>query len=481
MRKSGMSLSPVIVWFRQDLRLHDNPALAAAIETGRPITPLYIYDHDEPWSMGAASLWWLHGSLTALSAALEKRGAQLVLRRGKASKVLKDIMSETSATAVFWSRCYEPAAIERDKKIKADLKRQNVDVQSFNGALLFEPWDLQTQSGTPFKVFTPYHRASLQAPPPRKPLPAPKKIVTIEGLRSETLASWKLLPTTPDWAGGLRSAWTPGEDNAKKRLAHFLDDVVDRYAKGRDVPGEALTSRLSPHLHFGEISPHQVWHATLNQEQNIGTATFLKELVWREFAHHLLYHFPKITDDPLRTEFATFPWKADAKLLKAWQRGQTGYPIVDAGMRELWATGWMHNRVRMIAASVLVKHLLQPWQAGAAWFWDTLVDADLANNAASWQWVAGCGTDAAPYFRVFNPVLQGEKFDGNGAYVRRWVPEIAKLPDKWLHKPWDAPDGVLNDAGVKLGRTYPKPVISLSAGRERALAAFKAIRNSEGD
>ncbi len=476
-----MKRQPVLVWFRQDLRLYDHPALAAAVETGRPIIPLYIYDTTLPWGMGGASRWWLHGSLTAFGASLEKCGANLILRKGPAAKVLRDVIAETGADTVFWTRCYEPAAIERDKKIKATLKQQDVEAKSFNGSLLFEPWDIQTQSGTPFKVFTPFHRAALQVPPPRKPIPAPKKIQSVESIRSDSLATWKLLPTKPDWAGGLRNSWTPGEAGAKKRLTHFLDGVVDRYAKGRDVPGEELTSRLSPHLHFGEISPHQVWYATLHQEQNNSTATFLKELVWREFAYHLLYNFPKITDEPLRAEFASFPWKTDAKLLKAWQRGQTGYPIVDAGLRELWATGWMHNRVRMIVASVLVKHLLQPWQAGAAWFWDTLVDADLASNSASWQWVAGCGTDAAPYFRVFNPVLQGEKFDGDGAYVRRWVPEIANLPEKWLHKPWGAPDSVLRDAGVKLGRTYPQAVIGLGAGRERALAAFKELRNNEPD
>ncbi|MBL8628882.1 MAG: deoxyribodipyrimidine photo-lyase [Rhodospirillaceae bacterium] len=469
--------SPVIVWFRQDLRLSDNPALTAAIATGRPVVLLYILDTSTPWPLGGASRWWLHGSLAALGTGCAKANATLTLRRGDAAKVLRDVIMESSAREVFWNRCYEPAAIARDTAIKAKLKADGIEVQSFNSALLFEPWELKTQSGTPFKVFTPFHKAALNAPPPRKPLATPKKIASLERLASDNLADWGLLPTKPDWAGGFRKTWHPGESGAKTRLVDFLDERVNHYAKGRDVPAEELTSRLSPHLHFGEISPHQVWSAALSQEQNNGTATFLKELVWREFAHHLLYHFPSLPDAPLRLEFAAFPWKSDAKVLKAWQRGQTGYPIVDAGLRELWATGWMHNRVRMIVASVLVKHLLQPWQAGAAWFWDTLVDADLANNAASWQWVAGCGTDAAPYFRVFNPVLQGEKFDGNGAYVRRWVPEIGTLPDKWLHKPWEAPDSVLDDAGIKLGRTYPKPVIALDAGRARALAAFKQLKS----
>ncbi|MBL8644159.1 MAG: deoxyribodipyrimidine photo-lyase [Rhodospirillaceae bacterium] len=470
---------PIIVWFRQDLRVADNPALHAAAATGRAVAPVYILDNaaDAPWPLGGASRWWLHGALAALQASLAKLGAPLILRQGDSANVLAALIKETGADALYWNRCYEPAAIERDKDIKTALKARHIDVQSFNSALLFEPWEIRTQSETPFKVFTPFHKAVLNAPPPRTPLAAPKKLVSIpQQPASDALEAWNLRPTKPDWAGGLRAAWSPGEAAAKKRLSQFLDNAVAHYAKGRDVPGEALTSRLSPHLHFGEISPHHIWHATLAREQTSGTATFLKELVWREFAYHLLYHFPVLPDEPLRPEFKAFPWKADAKLLRAWQRGLTGYPIVDAGLRELWATGWMHNRVRMIAASLLVKHLLQPWQAGAAWFWDTLVDADLANNSTSWQWVAGCGTDAAPYFRVFNPVLQGLKFDAGGAYVRRWVPEIARLPDEWLHKPWDAPEGVLKDAGVMLGRTYPIPVVSLNAGRDRALAAFKTLR-----
>jgi deoxyribodipyrimidine photo-lyase len=475
-----MSSSPLILWFRQDLRIADNPALHAAAAAGRPIVALYILDDETPgaWRMGGASRWWLHGSLAALGAALEKLGARLILRQGHSSKVLNALIAETGAEAVYWNRCYEPFAIERDKNIKAALKNQNVAVESFNGSLLFEPWELKTQSETPFKVFTPFHKAALNAAQPRAPLPAPKKLNVYDGkLKSDDLASWKLLPTKPDWAGGFREAWTPGEAGAKTALKKFLANIVGDYAKGRDIPGRHLTSRQSPHLHFGDISPHQIWHATLGQEQNNGTASYLRELVWREFAFHLLYHYPTITDEPLRNDFKSFPWKADATSLRAWQRGLTGYPIVDAGMRELWTTGWMHNRVRMIAASFLVKHLLQPWQAGAAWFWDTLVDADLANNSASWQWVAGCGTDAAPYFRVFNPVLQGLKFDGAGDYVRRWVPEVAKLPDEWLHKPWDAPMDVLAAADLKLGRDYPLPIIDLMAGRDRALAAFEKIKS----
>jgi deoxyribodipyrimidine photo-lyase len=474
-----MSASPLIVWFRQDLRLADNPALHAAAATGRPIVALYILDDESPgaWRMGGASRWWLQGTLATLGASLDKLGARLVLRQGNSAKVLEDVIAETGAEAVYWNRCYEPFAVTRDKAIKAALKAKNITVESFNASLLFEPWDLQTLSATPFKVFTPFHKAALKAPPPRRPLPELKIINgDVKAIASDRLESWALQPSAPDWAGGLRDAWEPGEAGAVKALKRFLTNAVNAYAKGRDIPGQALTSRLSPHLHFGEISPHQIWHAALSQEPTSGTASFVRELVWREFGFHLLYHWPSITDEPLRADFRDFPWTADSTTLKAWQRGRTGYPIVDAGMRELWTTGWMHNRVRMIAASFLVKHLLQPWQAGAAWFWDTLVDADLANNSAGWQWVAGCGTDAAPYFRVFNPVLQGLKFDGDGSYVRRWVPEIAALPDEWLHKPWDAPDDVLAVAGVRLGSTYPKPIIGLMEGRDRALAALKTIR-----
>jgi deoxyribodipyrimidine photo-lyase len=468
---------PVIVWFRRDLRLADNPALSAAAATGRPVVAVYILDEPGPWPMGEASRWWLHGSLRALAAALEKLGAHLILRRGKSQAVLDALIGESGAEAVYWNRCYEPHAIARDSAIKAALKTRNVAAESFNGALLFEPWALRTQTGAPFKVFTPFHKAALRAPSPRAPQPAPKALNAMTHVvPSDTLASWGLRPTTPDWAGGLRAAWTPGEAAALDRLTAFLDRAVAGYAQGRDLPGEARTSRLSPHLHFGEIGPHQVWHATLAHEQNAGTASYLRELIWREFAHHLLYHFPTLPEAPLRGEFARFPWRTDAAALSAWRRGRTGYPIVDAGLRELWATGWMHNRVRMIAASFLVKHLLLPWQAGAAWFWDTLVDADLANNAAGWQWVAGCGTDAAPYFRVFNPVLQGEKFDHGGEYVRRWVPELAGLPDAWIHQPWAAPADVLARAGVRLGITYPAPIVGLGEGRNRALKAFQRIK-----
>ena len=394
----GLELDrPLIVWFRRDLRLADNPALHAATASGRAIIPLYILDETGPWAWGGASRWWLHESLKSLQADLAKLGAPLVLRRGKAAKVIADITAETKAAGVVWNRVYEPAAIARDKVIKAALKKAGISAESFNGALLFEPWDLKTQSGTPFKIFTPFCRVALKMPPPREPLPAPRLIRCFESkVAGDDLKTWQLQPFKPDWAKGLRKNWTPGEGAATARLDTFRDTAVSAYIKDRDIPGEHGTSRLSPHLALGEISPHQIWHRAMRWEPGGGVTGFLRQIVWREFSAHLLYHFPQLPDQPLREDFTEFPWRSDSEALRLWQRGLTGYPIVDAGMRELWHTGWMHNRVRMVAASFLVKHLLLPWRAGEDWFWDTLVDADLANNAANWQWVAGCGTDAAP-------------------------------------------------------------------------------------
>lgn len=454
----------------------DNPALHAAAATGRPVLPLFIWDAEAPWGRGGASRWWLEGSLRTLAQDLEKRGAALVVRRGNAAEVLDEVIAATGATAVYWNRCYEPAAIARDQEIKAGLRGRGIEVESFAASVLFEPWTLKTKTGGPYRVFTPFYNAT-RAITPRAPLPAPRRLsgVTIAG---DDLSAWNLRPTKPDWAGGLRETWAPGEAAARARLVSFLDDVAANYHRTRDIPGVEGTSRLSPHLHFGEISPHQIWAIASALEPTAGIAAFQRELIWREFSTHLLYHFPHMPQKPLRRAFARFPWRRDARALKAWQQGLTGYPIVDAGMRELWHTGWMHNRVRMIVASFLVKHLLLRWQDGAAWFWDTLVDADLANNAASWQWVAGCGMDAAPYFRIFNPMLQGAKFDAEGVYVRRWVPELGALPDAYLHAPWDAPDSVLAAARVQLGKTYPRPIVDHAAARARALAALKDMSAS---
>jgi len=476
--------TPLILWLRQDLRLADNPALKAAVETGRPLIPLFILDEDSPgrWTPGGASRWWLGESLADFGDSLTKRGLRLILRRGEAGAILEALIEETGAAGVYWNRCYEPSAIARDKGIKARLMALGLEVQSFNAALLHEPWAIQTGSGGPFKVFTPFWRAILAKGAPAAPLAAPRKLVAHLGpVRSDAIEDWRLHPAAPDWSGGLAESWQPGEAGAAKRLSRFLDVAAASYATGRDRPHLAGTSRLSPFLHGGEIGPRQIWH-TVEARRAAGelpdsaATAFLRELIWREFTHHLLYHWPDLPETPWRSQFADFAWRPDQRLLRAWQHGETGYPLVDAGMRELWTTGWMHNRVRMITASFLIKHLLQPWQDGEAWFWDTLVDADLAQNAASWQWVAGSGADAAPYFRIFNPVLQGEKFDPQGVYVRRWIPALAKLPDRHVHSPWRAPVDVLAAAGLRLGIDYPPPIVDHDTARRDALAAFARIK-----
>lgn len=444
---------------------------------------LYVLDDETPgpWRLGGASRWWLHGSLAALQRAVAARGGTLILRRGRAEDALPAFVRECAAAEVHWSRCYEPFAVERDKRLKTALAKTGVAVESHNAALLHEPWTLRTGLGGPFKVYSAFWRAALAVGPVALPKPAPKRIPAPQTLpASDELDDWGLLPRRPDWAAGLRASWTPGETGARTRLDAFLDAALGGYAMRRDRPDCAFTSRLSPHLHFGEIGPRQVWAAVERSleerpQDRSDAGKFQSELGWREFAAHLLFHFPELAEQNWRPSFDQFPWAADEAAITAWQRGETGYPIVDAGMRELWATGWMHNRVRMVVASFLIKDLLVHWRRGEEWFWDTLVDADLANNAAGWQWVAGSGADAAPYFRVFNPVTQGAKFDPDGAYVRRWIPEIAALPDKHIHAPWEAPLSVLADAGIQLGRTYPAPIVDHAKARLRALAAYKQI------
>ncbi len=454
-------MKPVLVWFRQDLRLSDNPALDFAVKSGRPVICLFVLDDQSPgaWKWGGASRWWLHHSLAALDKALDGR---LVLRRGDAAKIVRALVKEGGADTLVWNRCYEPFAVARDKSLKSDLSADGVTVQTFNAALLHEPWELKTGGGTPFRVFTPFWKA-MRAMDVAKPLAAPRKL-DLQKAKSEALKDWKLLPAKPDWAKGFD--WTPGEKAAHAALYDFLDDVKE-YGRARDLPDRDGTSRLSPHLHWGEISPRQIWQAVTTHGHSGGSETFLKELGWREFCTQLLFHNPTLPELPLDKRFEKFQWRKSAKDFEAWTKGKTGIPIVDAGMRQLWQTGWMHNRVRMIVASLLIKHLGIHWREGQAWFWDTLVDADLANNSANWQWVAGCGADAAPFFRIFNPVLQGEKFDPRGDYVRRFVPELKAVPDKFIHKPWTAPQP---PAG------YPAPIVDLAQGRERALAAFQALK-----
>ena len=474
-----------LVWFRRDLRLVDNPALDAAVAAGDPVVPLFIFAPEEAdhWTPGGASRWWLHGSLERLAEELAARGSRLILRRTTDTlKELKTLAATLKATRVLWNRLYDPFTVARDRRIKTELQTTGLEVASYNAALLREPWEIANKSGGPFQVFTPFWRHCVTLPEPVEPLKPPPSIPTPKRWpASEPLKKFELLPRI-DWAAGMREAWTPGSAAALESLDHFLPRAFDDYPSARDRPDVAGTSRLSPHLHFGEIGPRQIWHGVRRYAQSRGQHTtwrqsqFLTEVGWREFAHHLLYHFPQTTDQPLRADFARFPWKSDRKGLRAWQRGKTGFPIVDAGMRQLWHTGWMHNRVRMIVGSFLVKDLLLPWNEGAAWFWDTLVDADLANNTLGWQWISGCGADAAPYFRIFNPVTQAKRFDPQGTYIRTWLPELAHVPMEWIHEPSKAPAETLRAARVRLGVDYPHPLVDHGVARERALQALAKLR-----
>ena len=446
-----------IVWFRHDLRLDDHPALAAAATRGS-VVPVFIWAPDEeaPWEPGAASRWWLHHSLEKLSAALAKAGTPLVIRRGPSLEALRKLARECSATHVAWNRRYEPAAIARDTRIKKALAADGLTVESFNGSLLFEPMQVATKEGRPYQVFTPFWRALLAREEPAEPTAAPRKLKAVgRELKSLAIESLGLLPEI-DWAATMRATWTPGEAGASRRMDRFLEQAITAYGTERDRPDHDGTSSLSAHLHFGEVSPRRLWHAVRDAVGGRPAAkitgspeVYLRELGWREFANHLLYHFPHTTNAPLRADYARFPWADDPVGLRAWQRGRTGYPIVDAGMRQLWATGWMHNRVRMIVASFLVKDLRVSWLEGARWFWDTLVDADLAANTLGWQWAAGCGADAAPYFRIFNPTSQAAKFDPDGGYVGRWAGAAAA--------------------------DYPEPIVDHAEARKRALEALKAV------
>jgi len=482
-----MPVGSSLVWFRQDLRLDDNPALQAALKTGLPIYCVFIWDETTPSfaQPGGASQWWLHQSLTKLNEALCKRGNHLLFYRGKPQDILVELIGKTNAKAVYWNRCYDMHSIERDKKIKKALLQDNIDAQSFNSHLLFEPWTIVSQTGHPYKVFTPFWKKvclTSDAQWPRTHLAA-KKIFCAESFpRSELLSDWQLVPKKPNWAKQFVNYWHPGEEGAHKRLDYFIDHGLYDYKEGRNFPAQQNVSGLSPHLHWGEIAPWRVWNAletALSRDARLSTANvenFQSELGWREFSYNLLYHFPSIPTENFRKQFDHFSWATNKKALLAWQQGQTGYPLVDAGMRQLWQMGWMHNRVRMVVASFLVKNLRLHWHHGARWFWDTLVDADLANNSASWQWVAGCGVDAVPYFRIFNPVTQSSKFDANGEYIRRWVPELAPLDNKSIHCPWKVAPEILQKAGIVLGRNYPWPIVDHNESRLAALVAFKKLK-----
>jgi deoxyribodipyrimidine photo-lyase len=475
-----------VVWFRQDLRLHDNPALHAACARNGWVLPIYILSDEEEadWPAGAAARWWLHHSLLRLSETLEQRGSRLILLRGAARKRLPALAAELGADAVYWNRRYEPVIVERDASLKQGLRDRGIACESFNGTLLAEPWDVRSPADKPYRVFTPFRQrlwARLQLPPV---LAAPRTIAAPRPWPAgEALPALGLLPKIR-WYTQMAECWTPGERGALVRSRAFLAKRLGGYETARDQPAADGTSNLSPHLHFGEISVRELWRRGERAWRNgshLGKpwaqSTFASQLAWREFAHHLLYYFPRTPLEPLDSRFERFPWRPDRRIEHAWQRGLTGFPIVDAGMRQLWARGWMHNRVRMIVASLLIKNLRQHWLTGARWFWDTLVDADLAANTLNWQWSAGCGADAAPFFRVFNPITQGERFDPDGQYVRRWVPELARLPSKYIHAPHLAPADVLRQASVRIGDTYPAPLVDLKLSRQQALEAYKTIRS----
>ena len=463
-----------IHWFRQDLRLSDNPALTRAAQHGS-VLPVYILDdvHAGAYAMGGASRWWLHHSLKALNAAL---GATLSVYRGSPQAVLQDLVARFDVEAMYWNRCYEPWRIERDTRLKAYLTSQGVAVYTCNGSLLWEPWHIKKEDGTPYKVFTPFYRKGcLKADAPRVPLPKPEGVRYVRDQGQVGIDQLDLLPKV-DSAAQLGPQWRVGEAGAQQRFQAFIGEGLPSYKHGRNLPAKPYVSRLSPYLHFGEISPNQLWYTVREVGDDSNIDHFCSELGWREFSYSQLYHNPALPHKNLQAKFDGFPWVVHTERLRAWQQGQTGVPMVDAGMRELWQTGYMHNRVRMIVGSFLVKNLLLHWHHGERWFWERLVDADLANNSASWQWVAGCGADAAPYFRIFNPVSQGQKFDPEGSYVRKFMPEIAALPDRYLFSPWEAPARTLEDAGVTLGTTYPKPIVDLKLSREAALAAFQSLK-----
>jgi len=480
-----MKSHATILWFRLDLRLADNSALLAAIARKGAVIPVFIWAPGEEgeWVPGTASRWWLHQSLANLSESVHATGSRLIIRSGPSLETLHRLLEETGASAVYWNRRYEPRVIARDAAIEKALRKRNIEVRSFNSALLFEPGSVLSSGSKPYQVFTPFWKSCLAAAEVPMPAAAPRRIKSpAKWPASLSLERLHLEPEF-DRAIGIREIWRPGENAAQIQLRRFVRSGLAEYTLGRDFPARLDTSRLSPYLHFGELGPRQVWHAVKHAiavvphpKRAEAANVFLRQLIWRDFAFHLLVHFPHTCNQPLRPKFARFQWSQSRSALSAWQQGRTGYPLVDAGMRELRTTGRMHNRARMVVASFLVKDLLIAWQRGAEWFWDTLVDADLANNTLGWQWVAGCGADAAPYFRVFNPVRQSQKFDPRGDYIRKWVPELAKLPLPYLHEPCTAPAELLRRAGVALGKNYPLPIVNHNQARQLALAAYDSLR-----
>ncbi|MEO0369252.1 MAG: deoxyribodipyrimidine photo-lyase [Pseudomonadota bacterium] len=466
-----------IYWLRRDLRLAENPALNHASQQGE-VYPIFVL----PKLIGSASQWWLASSLTALVNEYAEHGISIKFSTEDAVAAIDRFCDEINPDLVVWNRDYSPSGIKDGAEVKAQLEKREIASQSFNAQLLIEPTKVFNKQGGPFKVFTPFWRHCKTIIEVEEPLPFPSLSSQSIRIDSSIEELGKLKPSKPNWAEGFDTHWKPGEEGAQANFNDFIDSSVDHYGEGRDFPALAHTSRLSPHLAWGEIGPQRIYRETTaliaaRQIDNDNAAKFLSEIGWREFCKYLMVHFPNLSAQPFNTKFEHFPWAENQVHLRAWQQGETGYPIVDAGMRELWQTGYMHNRVRMIVASFLTKHLLLDWRSGMDWFWDTLVDADIASNAAGWQWAAGCGADAAPYFRIFNPTLQAEKFDKEGAYIKHWVPELEKLNGKWLFRPWTASTEILVEAGIELGKNYPLPIVDHKEARERALSAYQAIKS----
>ena len=475
----------IIYLFTNDLRLHDNPGFSHALEdakktqTSSDVIPLYIHQPHSSWPIQGAAAWWLHHSLKSLNINLRNIGGELCLRKGHTLETLKKIIATYDGVidGVYFSRAYDPIGIEQQQTIFDWCKQQAITCKRFAGSLLFEPEAIQTQQGSYFKVFTPFYR-NCKMQTIHLTHPSKKIQLTTQIIHSDNINTYHLLPQKPNWASEFSQQWEPGETGAHQQLQTAIDDIIANYKDQRDIPSIHGTSQLSAHLRFGEITPRQIFQSISAQLSPEDAEPFLRQIFWREFNHHLLFHVPNILNTPFKPLFENFPWQTNNEHLnlKKWQQGKTGYPIVDAGMRQLWQTGWMHNRVRMIVASFLTKHLGIHWKTGADWFWDTLVDADLANNSGGWQWVAGCGADAAPYFRIFNPIIQGERFDPNGEYVKRWVPELKDLPKKYIHSPWIAPQFTLQAANITLGKTYPHPIVDHKTARDNALAAYASIK-----